>query len=297
MGIYNFGEVILNQINERKRAEQQQREFNQKMSFENRQLSLLGDFKQQAAINDRATTISNIQDKYVSADSIEGRQNPRTKNVETPSGYSVPFVPFGDLNKQFGLDVFGSGNYVDKDLVPQTSDISGKDRYEEMGTYDVEGKPKKRFRDKFTGEEFYSEDDVYYQPYKGTNVNINYPKPEKWKEFGKYVTEAQTTDYFNSDDNKIEKLKPEEVANRRNRLRNEWKSQLLPGAKSWYDKNFEGNEDVSNQYFLSKVRYGLSKDEITAEEAQDLIDASAYRNEVFNNYKSTPKEKTNFLGF
>ena len=61
---------------------------------------------------------------------------------------------------------------------------------------------------------------------------------------------------------------------------------LLPGAYRWYNKNIrdaygKGWENVSHDTFLREISEGLLSGELTPQEAQDLVDFDAYREDIF----------------
>lgn len=116
---------------------------------------------------------------------------------------------------------------------------------------------------------------------KGTTVNIEnkLPQPEKWKGFGKTIADARVTI---TKDGK-NRLLPEEINKNWDDAKAEYKSTMLPQAKTWFENNIEkkGLTTIADKQYLTKIRDAVNKEELTIEEAQDLIDANAYRSDLY----------------
>lgn len=133
----------------------------------------------------------------------------------------------------------------------------------------------------------------------GTNVRIEMPKPEKWKEFGK----AMNMIMYKQDENGNLVPRPEnEQAKYREVALNFAKSNLTPEALNWYNneilsKEKWGREDISSYDFLEEVKQAIQRGEITPEAAQDLIDFDPYRSQILkidenqSVFKNKKKEK------
>jgi hypothetical protein len=125
--------------------------------------------------------------------------------------------------------------------------------------------------------------EAYYQS-NVTNTSITMPKPEKWKGFGKFITKANQT-HFTDSDGKVKKLTAEERQRNWNEAKNEAYSNLLPEAYDWYKKNFIDvtHEDAPKDWFFKKLKIANDKDELSPDAIQDLIDFSAFRDDLFGN--------------
>jgi len=138
---------------------------------------------------------------------------------------------------------------------------------------------------------------IAYDPNEGkTTVKIDMPKPEKWKEFGKVISDAKAKYIFGIDsEGRYKDPKSESEINQDfDRAKNQFLSTLLPNAKIWFEDNIKGHEQISDQTYLQKVYDAVSKDEITIEEGQDLVDANAYRGDLYgekNTIFTNPKVK------
>ena len=274
----NFGEAFNATVDRERKLKQQQDQFNQDMAFRNRQLGLLNIYRQdtekrlQAAqdINKQVTEYG-ITSQYQEVPKGIGDVNlDRSFDpVLTPSGTSG-----GDLNKQFegALNPFDPNKrYTPAQETPKLSE----DRYETVssGVIGEGGSKVNIIRDKHTNEEF--EVPVHITPEKIKDSGD--PNPQKWANFGKSVTE-----FKNISDKKSDQYKNAKTAARQSAY-----STMLPNAYDFYKKHFidGGQENVTNRYFLSRVRWGLGEDLINAEDAQDLIDFSSYRSDLFEIYK------------
>ena len=145
-----------------------------------------------------------------------------------------------------------------------------EDRYETVvtnaiGTGELKGQKVNIIRDKHTNKEF--ERAIFT-----ADKDSKDPQPEKWKNFGVSISEFKTLDKNDGD-----------YENKRTAARQSAYATMLPNAWGFYKKYFidEGSEKVSNKHFLSRVRWGVQKDLISDEEAQDLIDFSSYRSDLF----------------
>ena len=101
---YTFDEAILGVIKERQRREADADRLKQEMEFNNRQLSLLDNYRQQQTALDRAKTIEGMNQDYAPAEYAP----------------STPSQSGGLLNQKFGIDAFTPDkNYIQKDLIPK----------------------------------------------------------------------------------------------------------------------------------------------------------------------------------
>jgi len=126
------------------------------------------------------------------------------------------------------------------------------------------------------------------RPLKGSNIKINMPKEEKWGDMWNEIYEAQRTTV--TDKEGVEyKLSTEEIQSAKNKVRNKAYSHLVPSAKKWYDENIKreskgswGRENISNADFIQEINEALLHGDITIEAHQDLLDFSAYRNDLWD---------------
>lgn len=103
---YTFDEAILGVIKERQRREQEAERLRQETQFNDRQLSLLQQYRDQQTQLDRAKTIADVSGDYAPSD--------YAPNLPSQSG--------GLLNQRFGLPAFQEDqNYIRKDLIPEQS--------------------------------------------------------------------------------------------------------------------------------------------------------------------------------
>lgn len=153
--------------------------------------------------------------------------------------------------------------------------------YERVETFNVNGKPVKRGLRKDT-QQWEDLGEAYYKP-NITNINMRETKSEKWKDFSEKLTEYQNPIYIDQGGN-LRKLTPEEIKARKDALLNSGYNTMLPGAYRWYNKYIKkgyGRENISHDAFLREVEEALTNDEISADEAQDLLDFDAYRDDLF----------------
>lgn len=122
----------------------------------------------------------------------------------------------------------------------------------------------------------------FHAPPSVTNVKIDMPKPEKWKEFGNLITSAKETQFTDSD-GKVQDKSEQEINQAWNKAKNNFYSNMNPNAYAFYKSRFKdvGKENIDNATYLQTIKEGLANDQLTADDAQDLIDASAYRSDLF----------------
>lgn len=164
----------------------------------------------------------------------------------------------------------------------QKFDIEGSYKNDKTGTY--------WSFDKNTGQ--YVDSKIPFDRKEGrTTVNIHQPKAEKWSLFGKLKTELLSPERVvpkkDTDDNIIgwQTYQKSDIEKKKDgtTFYNQLIGNLLPGAKTWYEKEIKGKwgrENISNNDFLDEVKESYKKGDITNEEAQDLIDFSAYRSDI-----------------
>ena len=263
----DFDEFFMNAFQFQQSLNEKRETRMQDINFKLRQLSLISDYrdeiitgqKQQEARLQEAQDFD-IRSSFVP---IEGRQNIRTGEFDNET--NLPARTGEDLNKQFGRNLFDPiGGFVRKDLIPEAPKQEGIERtitdYSsgEGIIYGItdSGERKRLGKAKPITEKTTDKD----------------PKPEKWKNFGKSVGELKKFEK-GSDDYK----------NARTSARQSAYATMLPNAWGFYKKHFidGGSEKVSNRHFLSRVRWGLEKNLINAEDAQDLIDFGKYRSDLF----------------
>lgn len=237
-----FGESFIRTLEMERKMRQDQEQFNRKMQFENRQLGLYTDIAKERNRLEAETPTETVTGDIYNRDF--------SKKL-----WEAPPVPVKEPKMET------EGEFEN----PKTGTIW---RWNETTQEGIDTK-------------------IPYDPNKSrSNININMPpmpKPDKWANFGKYISEAKNTQVFDTKENKMVRLEPEEINTNWERAKNEAFSTLLPNAYNFYKKNFKDtkNEEVSNHYFLARVKKGLEDDEITIEEAQDLIDFSAFRSDLF----------------
>lgn len=114
-----------------------------------------------------------------------------------------------------------------------------------------------------------------------TNIKNKLPQPEKWKGFGKTISDARRK--FNSTKEGIEQLLPEEINKNWDDAKAEYLSTMLPQAKIWFEDNIvkKNLTTIPNKQYLQKIYDAVNKEELTVEEGQDLIDANAYRSDLY----------------
>jgi len=114
------------------------------------------------------------------------------------------------------------------------------------------------------------------------------PKPptsEKWKEFAEKIKRLRQ-DSFTDASGRVVSLTEQEKKERKDDAMLSGLATLLPGAYRWYNKNIrdaygKGWENVSHDTFLREISEGLLSGELTPQEAQDLVDFDAYREDIF----------------
>lgn len=134
------------------------------------------------------------------------------------------------------------------------------------------------------------------RPPKGTTVKIDYPKPEKWKDFGSVINMIHYKE--DPETNEISERTPEEQKVYREIAQNTALGNILPGAidfmrtRIWNSWN---RENMSQADFEAEIAEGLESGELSAEEAQDLLDYNEFRpylyDELINSYKATEEEE------
>jgi len=125
----------------------------------------------------------------------------------------------------------------------------------------------------------------------GTTVNVNMPKSEKWKDFGGYLNAI----LYKTDERtgKVENRPPGEQGVARSMVLNQAYSNLNPGALQWYQTEVKGKwgrEDISQVDFLKEIRESVKSGTLDPEDAQDLIDFSAYRPMIFEGLSQDAKK-------
>jgi hypothetical protein len=166
-------------------------------------------------------------------------------------------------------------------------------RYERTATFNVGGKPIIRGLIKGT-DQWEDLGEQYYQPQKSPVIKIDMPKPEKWKDFGDLITEARSRTIVDKDGKPVQ-LTQDEINYNWNRAKNRFLSNLLPNAKRWFEKNILTDQEVksggktfkrkmtkiSDREYYNKLADAVESGELTMEEAQDLDDANAYRQDLY----------------
>lgn len=133
------------------------------------------------------------------------------------------------------------------------------------------------------------------RPPKGTTIKM--PKPEKWKDLGAYINSI----YYKTDPktNKIVETTPEEQQVLMKQVRNISMSNMLPGAIDWYKKEIvqKWNADnISQADFEREIEESLIAGELTAEEAQDLIDYNSLRPLLHDQLRPIARESAKYSG-
>jgi len=269
-GVAGFGEGFLTTLQSERDRKRNELEFNQKMGLEDRQMRLMDkvrqqDFllRQQNQAMDKEKTEFDITSGY-------------TKNTDSLS--SVGELG-SNLNKQFNgaFSPFEENQRYTpntKQAIPPNYELkslkeNGKDMQYWVNPKDPNA-PKIPF-----GEQ-------YHQPQKDTVVKIDMPKPEKWKAFGNLITDAKETQFTDKNGETVDKSE-QERNQAWNQAKNNFYSNLNPNAYLFYKNKIKktGKEKVDNATYLKIVRDGVNNGTLDVEDAQDLIDASAYRSDLF----------------
>ena len=104
---YKFDETFLAGLKDQQDRNERDKEFQQKLQFEMRQQSLLGDYRNQVLRND---VVSNVDRNFVSANGMDT---------------SLPTTSGEDLNKQYGMNVFNpTDKFLDNSLIPKTPKVN-----------------------------------------------------------------------------------------------------------------------------------------------------------------------------
>jgi len=268
---YAFDEALLSAFHLAQQRKQEQNQFKQKMAFEMRQLNLLDAFRQKDY---------DLRNKGFLADQINAGRDLEGKRLKAQDDYT-PFNTLQDVPENIRNNAFSGSEYPsllggDKFYVPNTeipkedtSKLEGSYKNSDTKTYWKYDPIKREGVD--TG--------IPYDPTEGkTTVNMNMPKPDKWKKFGKLITGIENKYGFDSEGKPVEKS--EEQRNlQRAEGKNELQTTLLPNAYSFFEKHLDGN--YSDEYYFKRIKKGLEDDELTEEDVQDLIDASAYRKRIY----------------
>lgn len=116
------------------------------------------------------------------------------------------------------------------------------------------------------------------KPPKGTVINIKPPKSEKWNDFGAYIN---SIDYKQDPTTgAIVPNTPEERKIKREFAKNTAIGNMLPRAINWYNTEIKTKwnaENISQADFEMEIQESYSNGELTADEAQDLLDLNQYR--------------------
>ena len=287
--IGGFGEQFVKTLESERKRKKEENEFNQDMAYKYRQQNLMMNIYQQQ------------EDRMRESESREKEMQElgiRSQYQEISPEPNIPLLPImmggvagGELNKPFdkALMPFEEGKfYAEKQAEAKMFDL-----YEDMGTESIGGKPMDRKRNKQTGKiEYFPH---YEKPDKGSVTNIIMPEPEKWKDFGKLITDMKQTQVYDTKEEKVKELHPVERKQKWELAKNTAYSKLLPNAYNWYKKEFidTRHEDANNEWFYKKLYIALRDDELTPEEVQDLKDFNVYREDLFgkNSIYGTVVEK------
>ena len=189
----------------------------------------------------------------------------------TPKQTNKDLKQFDTKKDLYEIDDDGNFKLISKGI-PESNEKSigsytGKDGYSYTKLYDPVTK---------TIREVKSEKPV--RPPKGTTVKIEYPKPEKWKDFGSVINmitykEDPTT-------GELSERTPAEQKQYREVGQNIALGNMLPGAVDFMRSriwNTWNRENLSQADFEAEVEEGLISGELSAEEAQDLLDYNQFR--------------------
>ena len=260
----NFGEAFLSTLDRERKLNQQQQQFQQQMAFRNRQLNFINIYRDNLIEQNRVQE-ERLRDQGI-ADVIGGGFTP-IDQVE------------GDVTRVPTTELFGQ-----EFLNPQTQ-APKQEGIERTITKNINGKPI-IFGVTDSGE-LIELGEKFIKPDKSDKSKD--PQPQKWRNFGESIGELKKFEKGSDDFNSA-----------RTSARQSAYATMLPNAWSFYKKYFKdsGREGSTNKFFLARIRWGLKEDLINAEDAQDLIDFSKYRSDLFELGAPTTKpDDTNFLGF
>lgn len=148
---------------------------------------------------------------------------------------------------------------------------TGKDGFHYTKMYDPE-----------TGLTYELKSENKVRPQKG--LKINYPKSEKWKDFGSIINFIE----FKQDPNTKLMVPTTELEKKQNReiAQNQALGTMLPGAvnfvreKIWGD--WGGRQNMSLDDFEAEILEGIDDGQLSAEDARDLLDYNQFRPFIYD---------------
>jgi len=130
------------------------------------------------------------------------------------------------------------------------------------------------------------------RPPRGTTIKFEFPKPEKWKDFGSVINMIN----FKQDPTTgtLSETTPQEQKELRKVAQNTALGNMLPGAVNFMQSRifnaWKGKQNMSQVDFEAEILEGLNSGELSPEEAQDLIDYNQFRPMLYDELIETVKD-------
>jgi len=193
----------------------------------------------------------------------------------TPEKITKEFKQFDPTKDLFEIDSEGNIKMI-QEGVQQRKDKTigsyiGKDGYHYTKLYDP-----------ITGTVQEIKSDQPVRPPKGTTIKIDYPEPQKWKDFGSVINMIS---YKTDKDGNLVETTPQEKKQLYEVAQNMALGNMLPGSVDFMRTriwNAWNRENMSQADFEAEIEEGLLSGELSAEEAQDLLDYNEFRPFIYD---------------
>jgi hypothetical protein len=155
-------------------------------------------------------------------------------------------------------------------------------KYKSVGSYTgKDGFHYTKMYDPVSGKTYEVKSENKVRPPRG--LKIDFPEPDKWKEFGSvlnYIEYKEELDQYGVATGQVIETTEAEKKQRRQIAQNKALGNMEPGAVDFMRTdiwNAWNRENMSQEDFEIEIEQGLNAGEISAEEAQDLLDYNAFR--------------------